>query len=95
MPAHNPIKTLFQDIRVERSKTIEKSLKTVAVKLRMQLFEKPDLLLGKGKRNRFGMWQTIDALALRLRSRAPSLNEPEKLSNRGIVEDLGKTEVNM
>ena len=73
------------------------SLKTVAVELRMQFFKKPDLLLRKGKRNRFRMWRTIEALgtrALRLVT-APSLNELEKLFNRGIVEDVGETDANV
>ena len=97
MPAHDPIKTPFEDIHVQRAQTIQERLKTVAVELRMQFFEKPDLLLGKGKRNRFRMWRTIDALgtrALRLVT-APSLDELEKLSNRGIVEDVGETDVNV
>ena len=63
----------------------------------MQFFEKPDLLLRKGKRNRFRMGRTIDALGiggLRLVT-PPSLNQLEKLFNRGIVEDAGETDANV
>ena len=63
----------------------------------MQLFEKPDLLLGKGKWNRFRMRQTIDELgthALRPVA-APVLDEREKPFNRGMVENLRETNVNV
>ena len=63
MPADDSIETSFKNIRVERADTMEESLKTIAVKLRMQLFKKPDLLLSKGKRNDLGWGRTVDMFA--------------------------------
>ena len=97
MPADNPIETSFKNIRVERADTMEESLKTIAVKLRMQLFKKPDLLLSKGKRNRLGMRQTIDMFDTRTPRPValPNLNGCKKLSNRRVVEDFRQADPNV